>query len=239
MSDQRRPLIRPGFVLALVALPVAALFLNVIAGVVMAVWFLATGWISELARLANAFHPSLPSLASFVGGLAGFIIGTHLFLRSLRGGRGNWRIRATNASVGLGLLTILAGMALGGTVHQLGWLLGSGQPVLESRWPRRAFFQYREVSSWVQLTISKDPTPETLRDSLSAGAEQKFIERFVMLMFPNETGAVERIAIRFRDGKQFRASGGMVLTRRAATSEFDEKLLTSAEFDALLAALHQ
>ncbi len=239
MSDKRRPIVRLGFLLALIALPLALMLLHFIVVIVSTGWILATGWITELGRLAKAFHPSWPSLAWFAGGLAGFMIGAHLFVRSLRRGSGSWRFRATCASVGLGLFTILAGMALGGTVHQLGWLFGSGQPVVESSWRRSARFVYHEVSPWVQRAMAGDSTMETWRSAFSTVAPQKVSERFVVLVFPNQQGTVEKIAVRVRDGNQFKTAGGVVLERRATKDGFFEEFLTATEFDAWIAAQHK
>ena len=238
MSDKRRPIVRPGFVLALLCVILAPLLLDIVA-IVSTCWILATGWITELGRLAKAFHPSWPSLAWFAGGLAGLILGAHLFVRSLRRSGSGWRLRATSASVGLGLFTILAGMALGGTVHQLGWLFGSGQTVLESSWRRSGIFVYRAVRPWVQRTISPESTLETWRTSLSNAADQELLERFVMLVFPNQQGTVEKIAVRVRDGKQFKTIGGLLLERRVTNDGFHEEYLTATEFNAWIASQHK
>ncbi len=238
MSDKRRPIVRPGFVLTLLCVILAPLLLDIVV-IVSTCWILATGWITELGRLAKAFHPSWPSLAWFAGGLAGLMIGAHLFVRSLRRGSGIWRFRATSASVGLGLFTILAGMALGGTVHQLGWLFGSGQPVVESSLRRSDRFVYRPVSSWVQRTISRESKVEDWRASLSTAAPQKLSELFVTLVFPNEQGTVEKIAVRVRDGNQFRKMGGLLLERRATNDGFFEQFLTATEFNAWIASQHK
>lgn len=98
---------------------------------------LSLGWVVFLGRLLPEVTVAWDGVATALVCLVVFVVGAHAFLRwiaqqRIAEGSENarpWPFRWTAAMTGVILVMFLAGIAATGVVHQVGWLLTSGEPI--------------------------------------------------------------------------------------------------------------
>ena len=108
---------------------------------------LVLGWIPYLTRVVGEVH--FNGVEIFVAALllAAFGFGLHRCLhwlyRSVKPEADSeapgWQPRWTASLVGLGCLLFAASVAVVGTIHQLGWIFTSSEPILQSSWSTPRF----------------------------------------------------------------------------------------------------
>jgi prepilin-type processing-associated H-X9-DG protein len=115
--------------------------------------YLSFGWIWFLLRVLPQLAPDVGGILTGIICLAGLSVGLHLFLRWLHGQirraraepptlRPDWGWDKSFVLVGVVLLMFVAGIGAVGVTHQVGWLLRSEEPFLES--------SFRTAVAWIQ-----------------------------------------------------------------------------------------
>ena len=105
--------------------------------VVQALFDLTFGWISYTIRLVSTGGINWAPVTLFGGLLAALAFAAHLLLTGVAARMSpprRWRRRDTLAAVGLILALLIAGMAMAGIGHQVGWLTRAEQPLIRSSW---------------------------------------------------------------------------------------------------------
>lgn len=98
---------------------------------------LVFGWVMYLLRVVPSVRVDGAGVATAVGCLGLLGVGSHAFCRWLYGqiGKGpsldeaRWRMRWTVSGLALVVVMFVAGIAATGVAHQVGWLIGSSEPL--------------------------------------------------------------------------------------------------------------
>ena len=124
---------------------------------------LAFGWAIFLARVVPRVRVGWAGVATGITLLVLLAAGTHHFLgwlslqvqgpsQSEAPGERTWKPRWTAALVCLVVLMFVAGLASAGIAHQVGWLLTSGEPLVESSM-RHVVWRAQSVNNLKQIGL--------------------------------------------------------------------------------------
>lgn len=203
----------------IVLLVLSGLFDLLAVPLTLAFWF-AAGWIFALPRLTESWHWS-SALWWWVGGCVALAIGVHWFLRTIRRqAPQRLRLRTSLALLSLAWLAIFAGMSLAGSVHQVGWLAGTQEPLFGSPRSERLHTMNllssaaRAAHAIVQEHSSFDAWQREWKSDawFSTGSPLAAHQNFASRVIVDAHGKVATIYLWPRDGKVFQAIGGVAIT---------------------------
>lgn len=126
---------------------------------------LAFGWIFYLYRTLPQVRINLPGVLTATVCLGALAIGLQWFLRwfaaqtpsdaaDTNSTASSWPARRTGVILGLTLLLFVAGVAAAGISHQIGWLLTSPEPIVESGSVRKAAARAMSQNNLKQMAVA-------------------------------------------------------------------------------------
>lgn len=138
-------------------------------------FFLIFGWIGFIIRVAPSIRPNPEAAIAGIIGLGILGIGAHLFLQWLYRNWGHentedpieerkWRPRWTAIGIVILVLMFATSIAFIGSVHQIGWLIKSDEPMMVSSWAKRNI--ERDMASICQTPFRDFISAEQYRSEL-------------------------------------------------------------------------
>jgi hypothetical protein len=219
MSAGRKPILNPAIgcagmvVLVLVSLGTTEIFERI-----APLFYILFAWIFALVRYVQGWNWSAHQ-AWWFGGLVMLILGAFAFLRTFefRTPAARLRFRAIAAGLALVWLAILAGMCLGGSIHQIGWLATSRKTWFESYYHVGAMRHITlNAGKWAVNLAREQPTREGWlhvwrdRKQYEGPSGKALDDTFASRLITDEKGVIEQIFIWPRNGRDFQKGGGCV-----------------------------
>jgi hypothetical protein len=200
------------------------------------------GWIGFLQRTLPRITLNWDLIGMGVVCVAGILVISHYFVRWLtmsiaasRGAAGHWPWRWTWCGMASLAVLFLVGMAVGGAVHQIGWISSSPEPLMERKAPNSAMYM-RMIEVGMASALDDATNQPSLRQQLwdpasspvgSMRDRTKILQSYhIMLIAPSNH--VEGCVIFPRDPAMLERSGGTILDEntheRLSAEELREKI---------------
>jgi hypothetical protein len=142
-------------------------------GYIEAGMILLFGWLGFLQRTVPQVKLNWDLIGMGVVCLSGILIIAHYFLRwvagsiaASRGAAGHWPWRWTWCGVASLAVLFLVGMAVGGAVHQIGWISSSPEPLMERRSPPPVIYDMRRLEGGMAFALDDMTNQPGLRQQL-------------------------------------------------------------------------
>jgi hypothetical protein len=195
-------------------------------GLLQVGWIILFGWlgfISDVLPRISWNWEAIISVAVF-GGILAFL--AHSFLAWL--GRGiaatrsspfQWQWKWTCSAICLMGLCFLVGMAVTGTVHQIGWIMSSDQSLLEDNMGKwRQYSEIRNVSMTIDQALSPTNNLSAVREEVNGTLElmgtdyRQIFEQLHVLPLVNSSNAVVGVLVFSRDKQVQKRFGAEFVT---------------------------
>jgi hypothetical protein len=173
---------------------------------------LVTGWIFSIQRMAPGWQLSSAGWW-WLGGVVLLLAGFHWFVRTFQSSSPTrWRWRTSFAVMALAWLAILAGMSLGGSVHQIGWLAGTPEPLVDSGLRLKPSAHLLSVTRWAKSMEEHAPSASAWQKKwmafhLGGRIYNPAHLHFASHVVADSEGRIVKFFIWPRDGKLFREVG--------------------------------
>ena len=193
-----------------------------------AVFLVGFGFISYTASIVGSVRPGASAVLQFVVLLALLAVATHLLVRTTVGRMSpprQWRLLDTVAVLGLLLMLFVAGMALGGIGHQIGWLARAEQPLTRSSWDTLRM-EGQHICRRLRSASAPNPEPVALRLPIPGD------EPFYLVPIERTEGGARTVLIFPREPEELAREGGL-LCHAAKDWEFITAEAVAARLTAL------
>ena len=176
----------------------------------------ALGWVFASSRLINSFEGSLAPLW-WILACMGLVFGAHLFFKSWKYDTLRWRTSFT--AVGFLLLTVLSGMTIAGTIHQVAWLATSSEPWIDSFRGSRGHASLHHAAHFIDDVLD-GPVKfgrwnSHWRAPLSTPKGESMHEMFATFVSIDPEGTITEVIVWPRDKSTFDKVGGYVVPSTA------------------------
>jgi hypothetical protein len=187
------------------------------------------GWVFSVVRSINRFDGS-PAPLWWGTAFIGLAVGVHIFVNTWRSSK--LHLRTTSALVGVFWIALLSGMCIAGSIHQVGWLVTSPEPLIgSSSFPRRLWASMREAALYIGDELNRprgmDAWQLEWRKWPKDGPSQSFHELYATYVSVDRAGIVCEVILWPRTDKDLKRVGGMVITRESRPELHSARDITS------------
>lgn len=174
--------------------------------------FLAIGWILSGWRMVQGIN-DYQNLWWWLLGCIVLVVFANTFVRSVMSGKPRqWNVKKSVAATGICWFALFAGMCLAGSVHQVGWLLGSDEPWVDSGNMGRGRATFTEMTYRTERMariLKQHHTPKvwTSLSNPSGG----YLMNYVIRTHAGTDGVIRTLSIWPRSSNSFRKLGGYVV----------------------------